>query len=734
MLRQRRTQIAIAGVVGVLLLGAGLSASRFTGSENNKQVGQPGQPWKSAFDQSIATNIRQIDALKSLPTQQRTAKLTEFAKTPDSPERNRARYLLAIDLMQQGQASKALEQLQGLEDSYAPMAAQVRLKQAQATEQTGDKAKAAALYQDLLKRHPQDPTGAEALLALGRSDRKYEDQAIAQFPAHPKTIDLVQKRLKQNPNQPQLMLTLARHGLHTSGYTGVLDKLVEQSGSQLKPQDWEAIAFGYWEKQQYGKAAAAYARAPYTPRNAYRIARGSQLGEREGATQAYQQMVQRFPNDPETAQALIRLSRITEPAAAIGYLDQVIKRFPAKADVALLGKAKLLEAQNSPEAATQTRHTLLDRYPNSGAAAELRWTIAQQYANVKDIQTAWRWAEPILKQNPDSEFAPQAGFWVGKWAQQLGKQTEARSAYEWVLKHYPQSYYAWRSAAFLGWQVGDFDNTRQMNPRVNRPASRPALPVGSDTLKELHQLGQDQEAWALWQTEFQNPRQPSVAEQFTDGIMRLGVGDYLDGIFMVSYLSEREHPEEQAQSNALKQQATYWRSLYPFPFLEPIESWSQQRRLNPLLVTALIRQESRFMAGVQSIAGAKGLMQVMPETGSWIASKIQLKQYKLEDPNDNIKLGTWYLDYTHQEYQGNSLLAVASYNAGPGAVAGWLQKGITDPDAFVEAIPYDETKGYVKSVFENYWNYLRLYNPEISQQLAQISEQQRAIGNSKNEG
>ena len=732
MLRQRRTRIAIAGVgLGALLLGGAIS-SRLVGSE--KQAGQPGQPWKSGFNQPIATDIRQINALKSLPTQQRTEKLTEFAKTPDSPERNRARYLLAIDLMQQGQPSKALEQLQGLDSSYPAMSAQVLLKQAQATEQTGDKAKAAALYQDLLKRYPQDPTAAEALLALGRSDRKYEDQAIAQFPAHPRTIELVQRRLKQNPNQPQLMLKLAQHGLYTSGYTEVLDKLVEQSGSQLKPQDWDSIAFGYWEKQQYGKAAAAYARAPYTPRNAYRIGRGSQLGEREGATQAYQQMVQSFPNDPETAQALIRLSRITEPGAAIGYLDQVISRFPAKADAALLAKAKLLDAQNSPEAATQTRRALLDRYPNSSAAAELRWTIAQQYASAKDFQTAWRWAEPILRQNPDSEFAPQAGFWVGKWAQQLGKQSEARSAYEWVLKHYPQSYYAWRSAAFLGWKVGDFDSTRQMNPSVSRPASRPELPVGSATLKELHQLGQDQEAWALWQTEFQNPRQPTVAEQFTDGIMRLGVGDYLDGIFMVSYLSERERPEEQAQSNALKQQAAYWRSLYPFPFLESIESWSQQRQINPLLVTALIRQESRFMPGVQSSVGAKGLMQVMPETGSWIASKIQLKQYRLEDPNDNIKLGTWYLDYTHQEYQGNSMLAVASYNAGPGAVAGWLQKGITDPDAFVEAIPYDETKGYVKSVFENYWNYLRLYNPEISQQLAQISEQQRAIGNLKHEG
>jgi soluble lytic murein transglycosylase len=80
------------------------------------------------------------------------------------------------------------------------------------------------------------------------------------------------------------------------------------------------------------------------------------------------------------------------------------------------------------------------------------------------------------------------------------------------------------------------------------------------------------------------------------------------------------------------------------------------------------------------------------------------------------------LDFTHQEYNNNSLLAVASYNAGPGNVSSWIKKyGFSDPDAFVELIPFPETKGYVESVFENYWNYLRLYNPDIAQLVEQHS-------------
>lgn len=119
-------------------------------------------------------------------------------------------------------------------------------------------------------------------------------------------------------------------------------------------------------------------------------------------------------------------------------------------------------------------------------------------------------------------------------------------------------------------------------------------------------------------------------------------------------------------------------------------------------------------------------MQVMPDTGKWIAPKINLdpKQIDLEDPNTNINLGTWYLDYTHQQYNQNSLLAIASYNAGPGNVSKWLQTLSTkDPDEFVEEIPFGETKNYVRQVFGNYWNYLRLYNPEISAIVGQYSKQ-----------
>jgi len=714
-LKQGITQavVVVGAALSVLLVGAGIKTGVF---RTELEAWAPPVLSNPGGEQSGVA--AQLGTLAALTPEERLQKLTAIAQGPAAPERNRARYLLSIDLLQQQKPQAALEWLKGLEVDYSLLAAHILRNRARAYEQLGDRAQAEATWQVLLQNHGENPVAVEALLALGQNA-----QAIARFPAHPRTVEVAQKQLKQTPKNLPLQLLIAHHGQHLPNYVNYLDQLVEAHSHSLKPEDWAAIAFGYWEKQAYAKAGNAYARSNPTPLHAYRIARGWQLGEKEGARAAYQQMIQSFPESEETGLALLRLSRLADPPAAIAYLDQIISRFPEQAGEALADKANLLEKQGNGAAAHAVRKQLLGKYGQSAAAAEYRWSMAQKSAAAKDYKAAMNWAEAIVKQNSESEMASMAGYWLGKWAEQSRQERAARSAYEQVLRQHPDSYYAWRSATRLGWQVGDFNTVRELSPAVVRPPTRLELPAGSPLLQELFQLGQDQDAWELWQVEFTNPAQPSVAEQFTDGVLRIGVGDYLEGMFMLSFLSQREKPAEREEYRALKSQRTYWEFLYPFPYLEAIANWSQERRLNPLLVTALIRQESRFMPGIRSSAGAVGLMQVMPDTAAWIAKQISLPSYRLNYPDDNIKLGTWYLDYTHREYSNNSMLAVASYNAGSGAVANWVRRNPNmDVDEFIEAIPYKETRGYVKSVFGNYWNYLRIYNPEISRQVAQISD------------
>ncbi|MBP5971672.1 transglycosylase SLT domain-containing protein [Brasilonema sp. CT11] len=710
-----------------LIVGAGLCAflggAILSAPEIGKSVSQWLKPHKTEPEKLSEESKAKspVFALVSQSPQERGAKLEALIKeASNSADQNRARYLLASDLIEQKQAQPALKLLDGLDRDYPVLAPYVLLKQAQAHEILGQEGKASDLRQKVIKDYPKQPAAAKALYLIGLPE--YQNKAIAEFPSHPLTWEIIRKRLETNPNQPQLQLILAKYAYDQPGTVPVLNQLA--NNSTLKPEESEIVASAFWENNEFGKATTAYAKAGKTPRNLYRAGRGLQVsGKRPEALVVYQELVKAFPDAKETSTGLLRLAEMaTARKDALPFLDQVITKFPDKAGTALVEKIKILQAQD-PKAASEATKLLITKYGNSEEAAEYRWKIAEQKAKAKDYKAAWQWAEPIAKNNPNSILAPRASFWVGKWATKLGKKQEAKQAYEYTLSNFPHSYYSWRAGATLGLNVGNFNSVRPMNPSVV-PFQRPVPTAGSETFKELYLLDQDRDAWLQWQTEFQNKMQPTVAEQFTEGLMRLAKGENIIGIDKVAKLEDRETPQEQAQYQALSKQVTYWQARYPFPFQKEIELWSQKRQLNPLLVTGLMRQESHFEPKVRSTAGAVGLMQVLPSTAQWIAPQIQVdsKKINLENPNDNIMFGTWYLDHTHKQYGNNSMLAIASYNAGPGNVSKWVQTLPKDDlDEFVESIPFDETKNYVRQVLGNYWNYLRLYNSETSQLVGKYS-------------
>ncbi|AFZ02746.1 transglycosylase SLT domain-containing protein [Calothrix sp. PCC 6303] len=710
-----------------LIAGAGLCAFLAGAMVSAPEIGRNFGSWLKTGN-SKPEQLSEETTAKSavLPLvlqspQERATKLEALAKNSQSPDRERARYLLASDLIEKKDAKSALKLLDGLERDYPLLAPYVLLRQAAAYDLLQEEAKASDIRQRVVKDYPTQPAAVRALYLIGTP--QYQDKAIAQFPSHPLTWEIIRQRLNKDPKQPQLQLNLAKYAYDQPGIVGVLDQLV--SDTTLKPEDFEVIGSAYWENSEFGKAATAYSKATPTARNVYRSGRGLQVsGQREQAVAIYQQLIKEFPEAPETATALLRLAELQKSRKdALPLLDKVVATFPNKAGVALTEKAKILQSQNDAKGAEAARKLLITKFGKTEEAAAYRWKVAQEKAKAKDYKAAWQWAEPIPTNNPDSILAPRAGFWVGKWATKLAQNQQAKQAYEYVLSNFPYSYYAWRSASLLGLNVGNFNSLRNTLPLIVQ-LPRPLPTAGSDTFKELYLLGQDRDAWWQWQTEFQNKMQPTIPEQYTEGLMRLAKGENLIGIDKVSKLEDRETPEEEAEYREFSKKIAYWQARYPFPYVDEVEKNAQKYKVNPLLVTALIRQESRFETKAKSTAGATGLMQVMPATAKWIAPQIKqdMKNINLEKPEDNIMLGTWYLGHTHDQYQGNSLLAIASYNAGPGNVSKWLTTiPKDDPDDFVENIPFDETKNYVRQVLGNYWNYLRLYSPETSKIVSQYA-------------
>lgn len=649
----------------------------------------------------------------------------ESLATQGSPlEQQQARFILGADAVRAGDGKTALRWLEGLEQRYAVLAPNILALRAQAYTLNQDQPRTTATWQQVIQQFPSSAAAGEAYFALGRQDPQVWDQAIATLPAHPRTVEIALERLKKQPKDPALLRLVAQYGLHLPDYKTYLDRWVQTAGPKLTPQDWQMVGFGYWEKQQYKPAGLAYSKAVSSSRNAYRAGRGLQLGdEPNAAIAAYEKMIAAFPSAPETPKALIRLADLTDDSsAALARLDRAIPlavrlNRPEDAADALARKARRLKAVNPAQAAAAETQ-LLTQFSQTDAAATLRWQRAWTAGQAQQWETAQKWAAEIAQSNPESEPAPKALFWAGKWADRLGQTQERQQHFTQLWQRYPQSYYTWRSSSLSGLAVGDFQSIRGQQVAMTPPTARLPLSAGSPLVQALYTLGEGKAAWEAWQLEFQNRQTPSIPEQLTDGLLRLQVGEYLDGLYMLTNVRDRvlTEPEQYAQRStvqALHQDPRYWQALYPLPYWSEVQSWSAAQSLNPVLTLALIRQESRFQPAIRSVAGAMGLMQLMPETAAEVAAQVPLKAFDLKNPNDNIHLGTRYLSSTFSIYQDNAMLAIASYNAGPGAVAGWLKTlNTSDADIFIETIPFDETQNYVKFVLENYWNYVRLYGPQ----------------------
>ncbi len=156
------------------------------------------------------------------------------------------------------------------------------------------------------------------------------------------------------------------------------------------------------------------------------------------------------------------------------------------------------------------------------------------------------------------------------------------------------------------------------------------------------------------------------------------------------------------------------RLVFPYPMRSLVEREAAEQGLDPYLVAAVIRQESNFRPTVVSRAGARGLMQLMPQTAREVArrSGVRWDVRYLESAEANLHLGATHLAGLLRQYDGQVVPALAAYNAGGRPVSRWLRyPEAADPVRFVERIPYEETRGYVRSVLRNRELYRQIYPP-----------------------
>ena len=155
---------------------------------------------------------------------------------------------------------------------------------------------------------------------------------------------------------------------------------------------------------------------------------------------------------------------------------------------------------------------------------------------------------------------------------------------------------------------------------------------------------------------------------------------------------------------------------FPTPFRNDVLAKAREAGIDPAYVYGLIRQESRFVPEARSHVGASGLMQLMPATAKWTAKKLGLdfKPEMITDRDQNLRLGAGYLKLVLDSFDGSQAMAAAAYNAGPNRSRRWREGGVFEPAAWAEAIPFNETRDYVKKVLSNAVDYAALLGTPTS--------------------
>lgn len=401
-------------------------------------------------------------------------------------------------------------------------------------------------------------------------------------------------------------------------------------------------------------------------------------------------------------------------AARSGDVPRAARELEALAQVAPRGLADrarliaaLLLADEKPE--DQVRSELLltelaEESPSDDLARTALWNLAWTAYRGERFERSAELLARLEHKEDDPIARLQPRYWAARAAARLGPARE-REALASLASDWPLSYYGWRARS-----------------RLERTEAAPAAPTTAP--REI-----PEGASRIKPAEFERPRillEAGLEAEAASALDALAprarsLDDRLDLARL--YADARQHDRsrrllidayaEVLAGGPIPGHEELWRLAYPRAYAEVVENGGAPHDVEPALVWAVMREESGFQADATSFAGARGLLQIMPETGAKLASDAGLAGFDPEDlfqPDVNIRLGALYLRQLQERFPGRFSATIGSYNAGPSAVSRWIEeRSGLDDDEWVESIPYSQTRTYVKRVLRSWHAYRTLY-------------------------
>ena len=421
---------------------------------------------------------------------------------------------------------------------------------------------------------------------------------------------------------------------------------------------------------------------------------------------------------------------------AIRTYQEMAAFFPADnlAPQALWRAAKLREGEDAHVEAARLYEDVQANFPAFEDADEALWRAGLAHYRTGDPETAVSQWKALLDKYPQSPYRAKSLYWLGKLGASPEPSGETDGYWEQLVTTNPNTYYALRVQQIRAGEP--LTATRLITIAVEPPAW--------DTFQAEAEIQAWLRGWAKVPTGTRLITLPITLTDrfdFRRGPALLAVGlrsealDAFDGVRAAAWrepltlarlaLFFREQGLHGLAARCASRLAGLWpkgsiqdaplvvqRLAYPLVYADLLSAEAQAYDLDPLLLAALVRQESLFEPAAESYAGARGLGQVMPATGEGIARNLGVGDFVLDDlyrPFISIRFGAHYLAVQMNRFDDQILVALAAYNGGPGNTLRWLEADGDDLDLFVELITATQSRLYLQRVYEQYIIYETLY-------------------------
>ncbi len=514
----------------------------------------------------------------------------------------------------------------------APLAAVVLAMAAEKEQQRGDQAAADVLWKQLLSRFPAATVSARAR----QRQPGLHEELLEQDPSHPAALATAAAMEPTPERGHQGALHLARWGWR---WPGAMERMQSAcTAEELTPTERQNLARALAMLGDGSSALDCLQGQAAEAETALAVGRALLRGAAEQPTQGEQMLLELTRRQPETTASDEAVRLLMEPLLPDPALVEAIPPSLAERSAAVAAARVRLNGGIGTI-------DVIQRWPDDRDSWQLQWDEARAAL----LNELWERARDLLTALPNGVLPPPLEarrlFWLGLSEERIGDATAARSHWYQLVNNHPPGYYRWRAETRLG--VAKPLQLDQPSKDLPVPDWTP-LNSRFAEVNTLWRLGLSQQAWDAWLSQ-RDPRDPlPPEEQLVEGRLRLSVDDPWHGLDQLWRLNVRWVPPSCEQLQLLH------RSQSPVFYEAAIQSASAKYGVNPALLLAIAKQESRFSPGVRSIAGAVGVMQLMPATGSSIAGE-PLAELELMQPSTNISLGAAYISSLLKLWGGRCL-------------------------------------------------------------------------------